>query len=152
MLGISLAHVKHMLTICTGLGDFLASRDPSRTWEEHLQHILVFCQVHLKRNLLKKFKDHPGTHIIIPKLFQSRNRAELNQNVESICRTYPELKSWIVSKLPSWLISGLVKSESKIDILYWTECRKHTGLSESSHFQENNFTGRGTNMLNAVFW
>jgi hypothetical protein len=62
---------------------------------------------------------------------------------------YPELTKWLKHKETSWIMSGLAQSESKVAINYWIYARKHTGISESSHFQENNRVGRKTSMLRA---
>jgi hypothetical protein len=39
---------------------------------------------------------------------------------------------------------------SKIPIQDWQYAPKHTGISESSHFQDNNFTGPKLSLLAAV--
>lgn len=70
--------------------------------------------------------------------------------MDSICQVYPELERWINNKRADWIIAGLARSESRIAPEYWTFARKHTGISESSHFSDNNFTGRKTSLLNAV--
>ncbi|KAH8684403.1 hypothetical protein BGZ60DRAFT_165405 [Tricladium varicosporioides] len=133
-----------------GLGDYFHEKDPSREWYEHLQHILVFCTVHLKRNFAKKFPLHPARHMLLDKIFGSESSDEITTHMRNICTVYPELQSWVVNKQPTWLIAGLARSASKVPIAYWTFARKHTGISESSHFQENNFTGRKTSLLNAT--
>jgi dsRNA-specific ribonuclease len=68
----------------------------------------------------------------------------------SICREYPELKSWVLNKQPQWILAGLCSSESKMKPEYRLIARKHTGNGESSHFQENNFTGRGRTLIAAT--
>jgi hypothetical protein len=70
--------------------------------------------------------------------------------MQSICELYPELRTWILNKQPQWLIGGLCQAESKIPIEDWILAKKHTGDSESSHFQENNFTGRGLTLCAAA--
>ena len=112
--------------------------------------MLVFCTVHLKRNFAKKFPKHPARHMILNKIFAAETQDEVAAHMQSICTTYPELRTWIVNKQPVWLIAGLTRSASKVPIAYWSFARKHTGNSESSHFQENNFTGRKTSLLNAT--
>lgn len=139
-----------MLKLFLGLGDYLHSLDRSRTWEEHLQYILVFCITHLKRNFAKKYPKHPLRYAILDKLFDSKSREEVRQNMHSMCLLYPELKQWIVNKQPQWILSGLVQSESKVPTSYWIHAKKHTGDSESSHFQENNFVGRGRSLVAAA--
>jgi len=40
--------------------------------------------------------------------------------------------------------------QSKIPIKWWTFARDHTEISESSHFQDNNYTGRKQSLLAAL--
>lgn len=70
--------------------------------------------------------------------------------MDNICSVYPELKKWIDSKRPAWILAGLSKERSKIPVEWWDFARKHTGLEESSHFQDNNYTGRKLSLLAAV--
>ena len=133
-----------------GLGKVLNSMDPSRTPTQHLAHILIYCKVHLKRNFQKKFPKHEGRHYIINHIFTSETRAELITRMDSICQVWPELKTWIVHKKPAWIMCGLIKSESKIDYQYWVIAKKHTGDSESSHCQENNFVGRQGTLVGSL--
>ena len=50
----------------------------------------------------------------------------------------------------SWILSGLTPEQSKIPIKWWTFARDQTGISESSHFQDNNYTGREQSLLAAL--
>ena len=147
---IYIACATHTLTVYIGLGDYLHSLDPTRQWDEHLQHILIFCSVHVKRNFAKKFPTHPLRHKIHELLWGCESKSKLYEHMDSICVTYPELRHWVTNKKVSWLISGLTKAESKIDPTWWEYARKHTGVGESSHYQDNNFTGKKTTLLNAV--
>jgi hypothetical protein len=136
--------------IMPGLGDYLHKLDPTREWDEHIEHILVFCEVHLKRNFAKRFPRHTIRHEFFQLLFGANSKVEIDAHMQSICIEYPELKQWILNKKPRWLLAGLTRSESKVPYSSWLRARKHTGVGESSHFQDNNFTGRRTSMLNAV--
>ena len=157
MVRISGVYTRDTLRICgfytnslLGLGDHLHSLDLTREWDEHLQYILVFCTVHLKRNFAKKFPNHPARYSILDLIFGAKNRGEVAKCMHGMCLAYPELKSWLVNKQPQWLLSGIAQAESRILPEYWLAARKHTGNSESSHFQENNFTGRKVSLLCAV--
>lgn len=44
-----------IILIAVGLGDYLHLQDPSREWQEHFQHVLMFCKTHVQRNFAKKF-------------------------------------------------------------------------------------------------
>lgn len=132
-----------------GLGDYLHLQDPSWEWQEHLQHILIFCKTHVERNFAKRFPTHPMRHRIL-QLWNMPTKSQLLEQMQSICSVYPELSSWLQSKKKNWILSGLTPEESKIPIKWWMYARDHTGISESSHFQDNNFTGRKISILGAV--
>jgi hypothetical protein len=63
---------------------------------------------------------------------------------------YPELATWLKSKRKDWILAGLSQEKSKVPIEWWTFARSHTGISESSHFADNNFTGRQLSVLAAI--
>jgi hypothetical protein len=110
----------------------------------------VFCALHVKRNFAKKWPQHPIRHELPERLWTAESKTELLGRMASICQEYPELTTWIRSKQALWIISGLTKGESKVPFEYWIYARKHTGISESSHFKDNNFAGRKTSLLNAI--
>ncbi|KAN0068226.1 hypothetical protein V8E54_013796, partial [Elaphomyces granulatus] len=132
-----------------GLGDYLHLQDPSWEWQEHLQHVLMFYKTHVQQNFAKEFPTHPMRHRIL-QLWDMPTKNQLLEQMQSICSVYPELSSWLNSKKKTWILSGLTPEESKIPVKWWTYARDHTGISESSHFQDNNFTGRKISLLGAV--
>lgn len=83
-------------------------------------------------------------------LWMAKSKDELLTEMDRVCATYPELKSWISNKQKGWVLAGLAREQSKIPIQWWTYARKHTGICESSHFEDNNFTGRKISLLGAV--
>ncbi len=150
MLSICWWYVMHMLThLYLGFGDYLHMLDSSREWNEHLHHMVVFCKTHVQRNFAKKFPTHPMKHHI-HQLWGVNSRKKLLKKMDSICETYPELTSWIDNKRTGWILAGLTPEQSKVPIKWWMYARDHTGISESSHFQDNNFTGRKISLLDAV--
>jgi hypothetical protein len=141
-----------MPSICLhyiGFGDYLHSIDPSREWDEHLQYMLVFCLVHVKRNFAKRFPTHKARYII-EQIWEAETEQKLTARMQSICTLHPELTSWINNKKKTWILAGLAKEKSKVPHKWWAYARKHTGIGESSHFQDNNFTGRKLCVLTAV--
>ncbi len=86
----------------------------------------------------------------IHELWNMNSIGKVLEKMQSISKEYPELKSWIKSKQKGWILAGLTSEQSKIPIQWWTYARHHTGLAESSHFQDNNFTGRKLSLLGAV--
>jgi hypothetical protein len=111
--------------------------------------MLIFCQVHVKRAFQKKFPIHPAKNLI-PELWSAENKDQVLERMQTICTAYPELKPWVRSKQVPWILAGLSKEQSKIPTTDWIIARKHSGLSESSHFKDNNHTGRNLSLLGAV--
>lgn len=132
-----------------GFGDFLHSLDPGRTWDEHLQYMLVFCMVHVKRNFAKKWPKHPFRYSL-NQIWEEQTLGQLTRRMDSICILHPELKGWINNKRKPWILAGLTTEQSKVPYEWWLHARKHTSLGESSHFADNNFTGRSISLLSAV--
>ena len=72
--------------------------------------------------------------------------------IDHIIHLYPDekLKSWLKHKCKDWILAGLCIGESRIPFQWWMLAPHHTGISESSHFQDNNFTGHKLPLLAAV--
>lgn len=142
-----------------GLGDYLHEIHPALEWDEHLLHILVFCQVHVKRNFRKKFGDHPAKEAVY-QLWNAPSREEFFKKMEGILELFPhdKLRRWLEHKSSKpWILGGLCPGQSKMDFQYWRLVSKHTNISESSHFLDNNATGRKLSLLGGVlryvfFW
>jgi hypothetical protein len=135
-----------------GFGDYLHDINPALDWDEHLLHVLVFCQVHVKRNFRKKFGDHAAKESIY-KLWNSSSRDELLGKVDSILQLFPgdKLKRWLQHKTSKpWILGALCPGQSKMDYEHWRLVSKQTNISESSHFQDNNATGRKLSLLGGV--
>lgn len=135
--------------VCVEFDDFLHSLNEFKKWDEHLKHMLIFCQIHVKRNFAKKISKH-SAHYIAQEIWDSSTIDVLLQYIESICQAHSELKSWIINKRSSWILADLSKERFKISHQWWTYARKHSEISESSHFQDNNFTRRNISLLNVV--
>jgi hypothetical protein len=83
-------------------------------------------------------------------LWEAKTKSDVLERMQYICTRYPETKRWIDSKRRPWILSGLTLEQSKIPVEHWMYARKHTGISESSHFQDNNAVGRKQSLLAAV--
>jgi hypothetical protein len=86
----------------------------------------------------------------IHQLWNKQSKKGVLEEMDRISKAYPELKSWIKSKKKGWILAGLTPEQSKIPIKWWIYSRDHTGIGESSHFQDNNFTGRKISLLGGV--
>jgi hypothetical protein len=138
-----------------GFGDYLQEIYPALDWDEHLLHIFVFCQVHVKRNFRKKFGDHPAKESVY-QLWNSSSRDELLKKVDGILEVFADdkLKRWLQHKTSKpWILGALCPGQSKMGYVayeYWRLVSKHTNISESSHFLDNNATGRKLSLLGGV--
>ncbi|KAJ6002324.1 hypothetical protein N7522_007551 [Penicillium canescens] len=132
-----------------GLGDYLASRDPRWNWHEHLERVLLFCEVHVKRAFFKKFPRHPAFGVITM-IFQSTSKDEVIRCMDKASEEFPETANWFKNKRASWILAGITCEASKIPIDWWIAAPHHTGICESSHFVDNEAIGRKQSLLTAV--
>lgn len=132
-----------------GLGQFLHMLDNSRTWTEHLQHQLIFCQVHIRRNFRKQFPIHPAQHML-HHLFEATTCKDYLERIQGFIAVHPELRSWFKAKQKPWIISAIAKGASKIPSMHWVYARKNSNLAEVSHFEENNACGRKLALLTGI--
>lgn len=137
------------LLIFVGFGDYLHSIDPSRSWNEHLQHILIFCRVHAERNFFKRYHNHTMRHYI-QQIWKAEKKQDVIRYMNRACQAYTELAPWFNAKKNPWILSALCQEVSKIDTLWWKIAHKNTNLCESSHFEDNYFTGKSISLLAGV--
>jgi hypothetical protein len=133
-----------------GFGDYLAEIALDRTWDEHLQHMLVFCQVHVQRNFIEKYQKHPVFHYIKLLWTDVDNLSALKEHIQSICVTFPEMKSWYANKETNWILARLSAKASKVPYEWRKIARKDTNASESSHAQDNFFARTKNALLHSI--
>lgn len=114
-------------------------------------HMLIFCKVHVQRNFRNKLGDHPAKDHL-HQLWQATSHDEFLDMINHIISLYPDekLERWLKHKCKDWILAGLCIGGSRIPYQWWMLAPHHTGISESSHFQDNNFTGRKLPLLAAV--
>ncbi|PGG94966.1 hypothetical protein AJ80_10071, partial [Polytolypa hystricis UAMH7299] len=132
-----------------GFGDFLHDLDPSKTWSEHLQHTVIFCQTHVQRNFFKKFKLHPARYLI-DTIWDLPDTRDVVEHLDTIAQLYPKLKKWIDSKKKDWILAGLSAEHSCIPMTWQIYTWKYTGISKSSYFADNEFIRYKQILLAAV--
>ena len=81
----------------TGFGDYLYIINPSCEWDEHLQYILVFYLIYIKRNFIKRFPIYKVKYII-KQIWQAEIEQILMACMQSICTLHPKLIFWINNK------------------------------------------------------
>jgi len=114
-----------------------------------LQHVLILCQTHVKRAFRKKFPDHEAT-AAIDLIWTANSKAEVIQIMDDVAEKWPETQKWFANKKVDWILAGITSEASKIPIRWWTNAPHHTGISESSHFHDNEAVGRKQALLAAI--
>ncbi|KAL2809196.1 hypothetical protein BJX63DRAFT_406556 [Aspergillus granulosus] len=136
-----------------GLGDYLHEIHPALEWDEHLLHILIFCQVYLKRSFRKKFGDHPAKEAVY-QLWNSPTRDAFFKKMEGILKIFPrdyKLRRWLEHKASKpWILGALCPGQSKMDPDYWKLVNKYIAISESSHSVDNDATDQKLSLLDGV--
>jgi hypothetical protein len=140
-----------LIIISSGFGDYLHQIDPRYTWSEHLHHILIFCQVHVRRAFRKRFGEHEATQVL-DMIFEATSKAELQEIMKETTKKWPETTHWVQSKQVDWILAGLSSEHSKIPIQWRRNAPHHTGVSESRHFVDNEAVGRKLPILTAIIW
>ena len=147
MLNICLNYANTLF--CLGFGDYLAGLDPRWTWSEHLQNILLLCQTHVKRAFRKRFPSHEATSSI-DMIWNATSKAEVIRIMDEVAEKWPETEKWFQNKKVDWILAGITPEASKIPIEWWMNAPHHTGISESSHFHDNEAVGRKQALLTAI--
>jgi hypothetical protein len=87
----------------SGLGHFLNSLDPSFTWQEHIQHVLMFCLVHFRRGIEQKFRNHDCYPLML-RLPTAPKEAIL----ATLCRhRSADVRDWAKHKQIPWVLAGI---------------------------------------------
>ena len=98
---------------------------------------------------MKKYPKHELRHSF-KYLWEAESLQEILDLMNSWSRTYPNLKSWFNHKKQDWILAGLIPEKSKILIDWWRFAYKHTNISESSHFSDNNYTRQKLSLLATI--
>jgi hypothetical protein len=86
----------------------------------------------------------------LDRIFDASSPGEIAQHMQSVCAVCPELESWFSAKHSPWILAGLTRELSLIDIRWWLLARKDTNISESSHHEDNYSTGTRLSLLASV--
>jgi hypothetical protein len=132
-----------------GFGDYLHELQPSKTWREHLLYVFILCKVHVRRAFRKKFGEHNDLPYLT-ELFDASSMTELRDIIDEVSQRFLETANWFKNKLPPWILAGINSEASKIPEQWWANAYHHTGISESSHFMDNEAVGRKLSLLSAI--
>ena len=103
----------------------------------------------MKRAFQKRFPGHEATSSI-DKIWNANSKAEVIRIMDEAIEKWPETESWFQNKKVDWIPAGITPEASKIPIEWWMNAPHYTGISESSHFQDNEAVGRKQALLTAI--
>lgn len=131
-----------------GLGKYLESIDPTRSWAIHIQYILIYCRVHFARGIQSRFASHPMAHAMrsLPDLTSAEDCHELLD----ILTKDRETRDWALHKQRPWVLSGLNVHCSKVDHWIFESVTRNSNLIESTHHKANQY-GIRHSLLSAIY-
>ena len=82
-----------------GLGMFLHSIGKSKSWSDHLQHVLIFCRVHIQRKLHQKFRDTPE-YTLMDQILAENNKSKFDIILGQLLNSSNlEVRNWAKIKM-----------------------------------------------------
>jgi hypothetical protein len=135
------------MLIVLGIGNYLHELDARRSWQEHIQHIFIYCLVHFFRGIDAKFASHPLRN-------EMRRLHELDTK-EAVAQWFhtfledPVTRAWAQHKKVMWILSGIVRDQSRMDAKYWDMADKTSNIIESTH-QKSYQSGQGCSLIVAI--
>jgi len=133
-----------------GLGQYLHKLDKTRSPTQHLQHVLVTCITHFKRNIAaRKFPSE------IRDLFWSIPTLRSQNAVEKIFLKLRDLGQKSVDDLVQfyekpWVLSSLSPAYTKVPLEIFNTLTRSTNAGESAHANANRM-GKRNSLLAAIF-
>ena len=116
-----------------GLGMFLHSIGKSKSWSDHLQHVLIFCRVHIQRKLHQKFRDTPE-YTLMDQIFTENNKSKFDIILGQLLNSSNlEVRNWAKNKNVDWRLAGMSRCYTKMPAVKFDSFEKNSNLVESTH-------------------
>ncbi|OXV08157.1 hypothetical protein Egran_04080 [Elaphomyces granulatus] len=116
-----------------GLGMFLHSIDKSKSWSDHLQHVLIFCRVYIQRKLHQKFRDTPE-YTLMDQIFTENNKSKFDIILGQLLNSSNlEVRNWAKNKNVDWRLAGMSRCYTKMPAVKFDSFEKNSNLVESTH-------------------
>jgi hypothetical protein len=128
---------------------FLHSIDQSKSWSAHLQHVLIFCRVHIQRKLYQKFRDAPE-YTLMGQLLTENNKSKFDIILGQLLRSSsPDVRNWAKHKNVDWMLAGMSRCYTKMPVVLFDSFEKDSNLVESTH-HSTNLGGIGVSLLAGI--
>ena len=128
---------------------FLASIDDTRSWSEHLQHILIFCRVHIRRKLHQKFRN-VSEYTLMCQLLSEANKLKFDTILRQLLHSSnPDVCNWARNKNIDWILAGMSRCYTKMPAVSFASFEKNSNLVESTH-HSTNLGGIGVSLLAGI--
>jgi hypothetical protein len=138
-----------LTTVLLGLGMFLHSIDPSRSWSDHLMHILIFCRVHIQRTLYQSFRDAPE-YSLMCQLLTETNKTKFDVILRQLINSSnPNVRHYARNKNVDWILAGMSRCYTKMPAVSFDSYEKNSNLVESTH-RSTNLSGVGVSLLAGI--
>ena len=121
--------------------------DPDRSWQEHVQSIFIYCLVHFYRGIDAKFANHPLRNEM-RRLPELDTQEALNEWFTTFIDD-PTTQAWAMHKKTPWILSGIVRHQSRMDAKFWNMADKNSNIIECTH-QKSYQSGQNSSLMTAI--
>lgn len=83
-------------------------------------------------------------------IWNANSKAEVIRIMDEVVEKWLETEKWFQNKKVDWILAGITLEASKIPIEWWMNVLYYTGISESSHFYDNEVVGRKQALLTVI--
>ena len=105
--------------------------------------------MYIKRAFRKRFPSYEATTSI--NIIQNVTlKAEVIRIIDKVVEKWLETEKWFQNKRVDQILARITLEVSKIPIDQWINAPHYTGISESSHFHDNEAVGRKQALLTAI--
>ena len=131
------------------LKNFLHDLNSIQVWNKHLKHVIVFCQIHVQRAIVKK-TIHNVVRYLINQIWNALNKKIVIERMQFVISKKFKFRHLLNDKQNSWILIDLINETSHMKFEYYINARKHDEHTKFSHYQDNNATNRQISLLIAV--
>jgi hypothetical protein len=104
------------LILFSGLGKYFVHAYPEvkLTWQEHIEHLIVFCTIHFQRGIDQLPESQNSPKYRLRKLLSCDSKEQCYALLDYVIANVEEYRHWALHKRTSWILAGLNKHCSKM--------------------------------------
>jgi hypothetical protein len=128
---------------------FLEYIDSTKSWSEHIQHVLIFCRVHIQRKLYQKFRN-ASEYTLMCQLCTETNKSKFDTILRQLMNSSSsDVRNWATHKNVDWIRAGMSRCYTKMPAASFDSFEKSSNLVESTH-HSTNLGGIGVSLLAGI--